>query len=373
MQITIATFNMENLFTRTAAMSGEPDNAKQQAIDDEKTGNTIVRKDVYSDEDKAALLEIAERYGMLKLNPPREALLFLQKVRGRLFATKKVGQKEHVPYVAADGRSDWVGWFELRRSDVSWAATLNTGRVIDAHKPDILLLVEVENRPTFKRFNEQVLKAEFGWSYPYFMVIDGNDDRGIDVGIASRFPIETIRSHVTDGQESGGRPTFSRDCPEYDLVLPGGKRIVVLPNHFKSQRNSSKKDREEANALRLKQATRANKIAMAAKKRSDLVLVAGDLNDVPDSAPLQPIFKGFSDVMDHADYPKDRPGTYGTGLKSGKFDYLLMSPALRKKLKTTGIERRGSYHPNIWTAFPEVTGPKNEASDHQMVWAKFDL
>lgn len=33
------------------------------------------------------------------------------------------------------------------------------------------------------------LSTAFGFQYPYFMVIDGNDDRGIDVGIASRFPI----------------------------------------------------------------------------------------------------------------------------------------------------------------------------------------
>jgi endonuclease/exonuclease/phosphatase family metal-dependent hydrolase len=363
---------MENLFSRTAAMSGDPTNEKQRAIDDENIGNTIIQKDVYSDDDKAVLLEIADRYGMAKLNPPREALLFLQKVRGRLFATKKVGNKKVVS-VVAKGRADWLGWFELRRTDVSWAATLNTGRVIVAHKPDILVLVEVENRPTFKRFNEQVLEAEFGWSFPYFMVIDGNDDRGIDVGIASQFPIDTIRTHVTDGLETGGRPTFSRDCPEYDIELPGGKRIVVMPNHFKSQRNSSKKEKEAADKLRLKQATRANEIAVAAKKRSDLVLLAGDLNDVPDSGPLAPIFKGFVDVSDHPDYPKERPGTYGTGLKSGKFDYLLMSPALRKNLATTGIERRGSYHPNVWAAFPEVTGEKDEASDHQMVWAKFEF
>jgi len=45
----------------------------------------------------------------------------------------------------------------------------------------------IENRPTLKRFVEQVLDAQFEFTYPHRMVIDGNDDRGIDLGILSKF------------------------------------------------------------------------------------------------------------------------------------------------------------------------------------------
>jgi len=370
MQVSVATFNMENLFTRLSAMSGEPTDKKQQAIDDHATGNAIIQHDVYTDEDKAKLLEIVRRYKMHNLNPPDTELVFLQKIRGRLFSNSA----QNGLRIVARGRADWVGWFELRKKDVSWLATFNTGRVIDAHRPDVLVLVEVENRPTFKHFNEQVLAIEFGWSYPHFMVVDGNDERGIDVGIASRFPIETIRSHVADGQENGGRATFSRDCPEFDLLLPDGMRLVVLANHFKSKRTGSAAQAEAAEDRREAQAIRANEIATLALARSDYVLIAGDLNDTPDSRPIRNIFRGgFGDVQDHPDYPTDRPGTYGTGLPRDKIDYLVMSPALRGKLTTTGIERRGSYHPNTWEAFPEVTSATTQASDHHLVWAKFEL
>ncbi|MET0638619.1 MAG: endonuclease/exonuclease/phosphatase family protein, partial [Hyphomicrobium sp.] len=219
-------------------------------------------------------------------------------------------------------------------------------------------------------FNEQVLAAKFGWSYPHFMVLDGNDDRGIDVGVASMFQIETVRSHVDDGRDTGGA-TFSRDCPEYDLVLPGGLRIVVIPNHFKSKRNG---DDQVSRERRAKQAKRANAIARDALVRTDLVLVAGDFNDTPTSQPITHIFEGgFTDVRDHPDYPTDRPGTFGTGLAGNKIDYLVMSPALRQRLVTTGIERRGSYHPNTWQPFDTVTGASTEASDHHLVWAKFEI
>lgn len=366
MQITIATFNLENLFTRPTAMSGADDDAGRQAIEDHAVANAIADKPVYSDADKATLIALSQRYGWHLRNPPSNSLLFLQKIRGRLFSNTQAQGLQ----VVAKGRADWTGWFELRRSDVRWEATFNTARVIDAQKPDILCIVEVENRPTLKHFNEQVLEAKFGWSFPHFMVLDGNDDRGIDVGLASKFPIETMRSHVDDGIEDGP-PTFSRDCPEYDLLLPGGGRLVVIPNHFKSKRNgddlTSRKKRE-------KQAKRASAIALAALARTELVLIAGDFNDVPTSQPISNIFAGgFVDVKDHPDYPTDRPGTFGTGLAGNKIDYLVMSPALRQRLVTTGVERRGSFHPNLWQSFDTVTGASTEASDHHMVWAKFEI
>jgi endonuclease/exonuclease/phosphatase family metal-dependent hydrolase len=363
--IRLATFNVENLFTRPAAMNGKTDSFGRQAIEDHAELNAIAAKEEYSDADKERLLDLTGKYKFHLPDPPKNALVKLQKIRGALFRRAKDGTTS----VVAGGRSSWTGWFELRRGDVVWKATLNTGKVIDACKPDILVAVEVEDRPTLDRFNDQVLAAEFKWSYPHFMVIDGNDDRGIDVGILSRFPIVEIRSHVDDPYAAGGK-VFSRDCAEFDVLLDGGQRIVVLANHFKSKRNG---DDDESEARRRAQASRAHEIAVAALDRSPLVVLAGDLNDTPDSDPLATLFTdGFEDVMTHTNYPKDRPGTYGTGLASGKFDYVVMSPAMRGKLNDTGIERRGSYHPKLWKAFDTVT-PVDEASDHHMVWADFDL
>jgi endonuclease/exonuclease/phosphatase family metal-dependent hydrolase len=364
--IKIATFNLENLFTRPAAMNLATDAAGRKAIEDHATANAIVRKDTYTPADKAKLVALSQKYGWHLLNPPKSALVQLQKVRGPLFKKPQNGPLQ----VVASGRASWTGWFELKRSDVTWPATFNTGRVIDAVQPDILVTIEVENRPTLMRFHEQVLRAQFQRDYPHIMVVDGNDDRGIDVGIASRFPIHAIRSHVGDADANGNR-IFSRDCPEYDIELPGGQSLVVLANHFKSKRNGN--DQESQNK-RLAQATRAQAIATAALQRSPHVVIAGDLNDVPTSAPLAPLFTGgFRDVSDHADYPTDRPGTYETGLASNKFDYLILSPQLWGKLRTTGIERRGSYHPSTWTPFDTVTKASDEASDHHLVWADLDL
>ena len=364
--IRIATFNLENLFTRPSAMSFESDATGREAIEHHAIANNIIAKVAYTDADRVKLLELSAIYGWHRKTPPASALILLQKLRGQLFRDPVHGPVE----VVANGRADWVGWFELRREEVAWQATRNTGRVIDEVGPDIMIAVEVDDRPTLVRFNEQVLKAGFQRDYPHLMVIDGNDQRGIDLGILSRFPIEVMRSHVDDPSPAGGT-LFSRDCPEYDIRLPNGDLIVVIPNHFKSKRSGNDQTSQER---RKAQAHGAHAAAVAALARTPHVIVGGDLNDTPDSLPLVDMFKDdFRDVISHPTYPTDRPGTYETGLATQKLDYLILSPALFPLLDRTGIERRGSYHPHTWDAFDTVTSSVDEASDHHMVWADLNI
>lgn len=364
MKIRVATYNLENLFTRPAAMAADAGKAGQQAIDDHAAVNALIARPAYSDADQARLLELERTYGFADLNAPANALIVLNKVRGQLYSKSRAG----VVSVKARSRGDWTGWFELRRTDIRWQATLNTARVIAEVRPDVLICVEAENRPTLLRFNDQVLGAEFQRAFDHVMVIDGNDDRGIDVGLLSRFPLDGMRSHVDDRNPNGER-TFSRDCPEYVVALQNGQRLAILPNHFKSKRGGND---HRARARRLAQAVRAAELASAARQITDLVLLGGDLNDTPDSTELAPLWHdGFKDVQSHPSYPTDRPGTFDTGTARNKIDYLIMSPVLHNHLQATGIERRGSYHPNTWVPFDTVRSKADEASDHHLVWADF--
>lgn len=363
----VASFNLENLFTRPAAMNQDNDEDGRQAIEDHAIANAIAEKEVYSEEDKNKLLELTERYKWHHRDPPKSALVQLQKIRGQLFRKPQNGPVQ----VVASGRDKWVGWFELLCEDVKWKATYNTGRVIKEVNPDILIAVEVENRPTLQKFNNQVLKAQFDISYPHLMVIDGNDQRGIDLGILSRFPIVEIRSHVDDLNPENNKQIFSRDCPEFDIILPGNERLIILANHLKSKRNG---DDQESRERRKLQAEKAHDIALSAMDRSSYVLLGGDFNDTPNSAALSSLFESdFKDIMMHENYPTARPGTFGTGLASNKIDYLIMSPDLQTRLENVGIERRGSYHPTLWTVFDSVTNLTEEASDHHLIWADFDF
>lgn len=362
----LASYNLENLFSRPMAMNISDDALGRKAIEDHALANKIVSKEVYSQEDKDKLVELSGKYKWHILNPPKNALVQLNKIRGQLFRKPKNGDL----YVVADGRDNWVGWFELLKKDVNWKATYNTGRVIAETNADILVTVEIENRPTMINFNDQVLKSKFNYNYEHLMVIDGNDMRGIDLGIMSHYPIRNIISHVDD-LNTKGNPIFSRDCPEYDIELPSGDLLIVIPNHFKSKRSGN--DTESQNR-RKDQAKRAHEIAKEALKRSPYVVIAGDLNDTPGSDTMKDLFKaGFKDIQSHASYPKSRPGTFGTGLAGNKIDYLIMSPQLFSKIQSTGIERRGSYHPNIWESFDTVTNSIEDASDHHLIWAEVDF
>ena len=106
-----------------------------------------------------------------------------------------------------------------------------TAKVIEDVDADILAIVEAEDRPSLIRFNDELL----GGKYRHIMLVDGNDERGIDVGIMTKpgFPIRSIRSNV-DAEDAQG-VIFSRDCCEYAVATPSGAVVKVLVNHFKSQ------------------------------------------------------------------------------------------------------------------------------------------
>jgi len=111
-----------------------------------------------------------------------------------------------------------------------------------------------------KRFRDTLITTGSGDGeqpiYPHVMVIDGNDARGIDVGVLSKadYPVQRMRSHVDDG--GFGRTIFSRDCPEYWFTIPegtalAGEPLVVLVNHLKRKFGGQRPDQcEEAPAGR---------------------------------------------------------------------------------------------------------------------------
>ncbi|MGQ0502467.1 MAG: endonuclease/exonuclease/phosphatase family protein [Panacagrimonas sp.] len=361
----LASFNVENLFSRPIAM-GYEDNAKGQPfLDAYHELNSLFAHPVYSDEDKARIVELMSTFKLTGTRPNNKHLEF-RKLRGTLLA-KRGGRYE----VVAGGRADWVGWIELKEKEVNDRAILNTARVIAAVDADIIVLVEVEDRPGLQKFHDGVLlpllKETGRGGYPYLLLIDGNDARGIDVGILSRFPITDISTHVFD--LPGAPPIFSRDCAEYFIEVPGiPGRLLVMANHFASQGSDPTGTRRRApQAARVKQIV-DDRLAQGFTH----VLVAGDLNDEPDSTSLAPLVQ-HSPLKDalHAfaaqiDPTGKRLGTYGTG--KAQLDYLLLSAPLLAAARGAGIERRGGYAPRSFKSFDTVKSERDQASDHQAIW-----
>jgi hypothetical protein len=115
----------------------------------------------------------------------------LNELRGKLIGKSRLNGKLRNT-IMASGRADWVGAIILKRDTLPSEAQRNTAEVIKAIDADIQRVVEVEDRLTLERFNQSLFKG--GRAYPYNISIDGNDPRGIDVGLLAR--VEAARGRV---------------------------------------------------------------------------------------------------------------------------------------------------------------------------------
>lgn len=366
----IASFNVENLFDRSKAMNLPTLAEGTPILKDYSRLNELVQRSTYSAAAKQEMLTIMGRHAGL-LGPNKASkFIILRDIRGQLFRKPKNAPAE----IVADGRGDWIGWFELLTEPIKETATENTARVIGLLDADVLCVVEAEDRTGLKRFNEAVLPKVGVTPYEHVMLIDGNDDRGIDVAILCRqgFSIARMLSHVDDTDADG--IIFSRDCAEYEIETALGNRLLVLVNHFKSKIGGG-------GNKRLRQAQRVREIYDSRLGEGhQFVAVVGDLNEAPDEPSMDPLIRDGStltDIMVHSKFTGDgRPGTHGNGTKSSKLDYILMSPKLSAKVNSGRIERSGVWGGQNGTLFPhipEIVTAKDAASDHAALVAEFNL
>lgn len=323
----IAAFNVENLFDRIKAFNDQDPDTHRDVLDAHAELNKLFEKATYSSADKNRMLTLMGQLGILKRD--EGPFVWLRKIRGKIVVRPRNGPVR----IDANGRGDWVGWVELKTARVKVEAITMTARMIRDMQADILALVEIESRPVLTEFHDYIYEPLSGNRYKHLMVIDGNDSRGIDIGImaADGYSIPSMRSHV-DEEFDDGRKVFSRDCPEYIIETPGGEKLAVLPNHFKSKyggNNQTSKDKRKAQAR-----FTAQYYQRLLNEGVDNIVVLGDLNDVPDSEELAPLLNtDLREITDHPSFTElefnantgDRGiGTFGTGADSKKIDYILL-------------------------------------------------
>ena len=221
---------------------------------------------------------------------------------------------------------------------------------------DVITLEEVENRGYLERFNASML-ADLG--YQEVVCFDGNDHRGIDCAVLSRFPVGPVTSHrhlhFSDG--SGGQAQFQRDFLQIKILPPGAPAFYVFPVHFKSKRGGA----EPTEKIRLAETRQARKILdeVLEKDKEALFVVCGDFNDTWDSAPLKAL-RGDGAVALHGfidELPKGTR-TFNEGEHADMIDFILSSPALSKryiqksyKVISGSIETLGSDHNPVTAQF----------------------
>ena len=364
-RIRIGTYNVNNLFERPRIMELEGFNDTGKAVlQDVAKLNELLEKESYAGETGKEIVRILNKYFH---EEPNNEWFYINEIKEKLFGLRENGTGV---FLKVKGRKEWLGWVELYKKETNEISVQNTARVIKAVGADILCVVEVDNRIALKRFNEYLLGAENA-EYNAAMVIDGNDERGIDVGVLSRFPIANIKTHIYDTYKSTNGQSysiFSRDCPEYTIDIGDGQAIHLLCNHLKSKGYGTA---ASSNAKRKRQADRIVEILKNYDLTKDLVIVAGDFNDTPNSDPLKKLIQlpNLFDVLNSTKFTGDR-WTYHSG--NQQIDYLLVSKPLFDNLKKVGIERRGIFRKNNPT-FPQVTNKVTQASDHAAVWAEFEI
>jgi uncharacterized protein len=138
-------------------------------------------------------------------------------------------------------------------------------------RADVIALQEVEN--AFVTLDLAQALSDFS----YTSTSQGNDPRGIDNALLSRWPLTEVRAHTDevffDGFESAG---FARDCHEVHLDV-AGRELVLLVVHFKATESSSSIARREAEAIQT--------AGIAASVPGPLI-VLGDFNAEPDAPEL---------------------------------------------------------------------------------------
>jgi endonuclease/exonuclease/phosphatase family metal-dependent hydrolase len=367
----IASFNVESLFNRPKAMNQETWADGRVTLENQAKVNGLLGEPIYTPSIKADIVLLLKALGLDKSDEGR-TFAFLRQNRGHLL-TRSNGKIT----ITAAGRDDWIGWVELKTEPVNEVATANTARVIHELGAQIQAVVEADNRTALREFSDAMLKEVGGTPFDHVMLIDGNDTRGIDVGLMTRagFDIVAMSSHVEDADAKGR--IFSRDCPAFTIRTTNGSELVVLVNHFKSKGYGVQADND---ALRLRQSTRVKAIYDELRAAGQPnVVVCGDFNDDPPAATLQPLL-GSTDLKDASKHPTfddgGRKGTFGNCTPSQKFDYMLLSPALFALVGGGGIFRCGAWggkNGTMWDHYPSMTRQEQAASDHCAIFVDVAL
>jgi len=381
--VRIASFNVENLFARPKAFAPSDWSQGAPAINAYHRVNKLFAKANYSTQDKAEIMQHLLELDIYSKNSsgairrkysrsPKWA--WLRKNRGSF--DKQPSDSSKDVEIIATGRDSWIGWVELAIEATNELSTRLTAKVIREVDADIIGIVEAEDRPSLVRFNDELL----GGMYEHVMIVDGNDTRGIDVGIMTKagFTIESIKSNIDTKDATG--IVFSRDCPQYTIRTPSHQQIHVLVNHFKSQSGGggSKRQRQTAEVARI-----VDGLVSSGKR----VVVCGDLNEGPPAEGSLPtnlagLFNDPGRLLDCFSLSSFqtgvRPGTYDSCGIRNRLDYMLISPNLQSSFINGEIFRKGLWgkrktRPTNWVTYPEMTKSIEQASDHAAVFIDLNI
>ncbi|MFP2933150.1 endonuclease/exonuclease/phosphatase family protein [Pyxidicoccus sp. 3LG] len=214
---------------------------------------------------------------------------------------------------------------------------------------DVVLLAEVETEASLKELLDRLPRfqhAELG---------ETGTPASVDVAVLSIHPILETRRHRERvlTRPDGSWTYFSRELLEVHVDAPDA-RAIVFSAHFRSKVNDDPGRRyAEADAAR-------DIVATAARENPDaIVVLGGDLNDVPGSEPIVALEKEGHLLRVASDRPESETWTYSYSGNRQAIDHLFLARG------------GGTYVPGSFKAKRDSTRGGYGGSDHAAVYADF--
>lgn len=258
-------------------------------------------------------------------------------------------------------------------------------RIKGAMNADVLAVQEVEHIEILRQFNRDHL----GGLYRHIALVEGNDQRLIDVGVLSKLPIGAIVSHQTAVHpDDPDAPVFSRDLLQVEILDAHRNKLFNLYNtHLKSHYVPWNQDQDAGEAYnsrrRRQQAETIARIIGHMERTDARFVLTGDMNDPPDSPALAPMLTveghALVNALEHAQETrpaKPEQAGQGPGPQSPVwthrynppgaappeyelYDQIWVSEALGSRVKNPMIDRRHKHG--------------GDGSDHDPAWVELDL
>ncbi|MCY1022116.1 endonuclease/exonuclease/phosphatase family protein [Pyxidicoccus sp. MSG2] len=213
---------------------------------------------------------------------------------------------------------------------------------------DVVLLGEVETQASLDALKTRLPR------FSHAVLGEIYTPASVDVAVLSAWPILLTRGHREQDLPlpGGGTTRFARELLEVHLDTPGG-RTIVFAAHFRSKVSDDP-------VRRLAEAEAAHDIIVdTAREFPDaLVVLGGDLNDVPGSPPLDALEEDGELLRVSSDRPDSETWTYVYSGDHQAIDHLYLARG------------GGAYVAGSFKAAREARGGYG-GSDHAAVYADF--
>lgn len=213
---------------------------------------------------------------------------------------------------------------------------------------DVLALEEIENAAVFDPLRDRL--AAKGLGYVTAELGETGAPASMDVAILARGAATEIRRHRDEvlTRPDGTTTVFSRELLEARVTL-GERRVIFFAAHFRSKV-------EDDPGRRIAEATKTREIMLAAgaEDAGALVVLAGDLNDVPGSDAIGALEVGGDLLRVAQDLPVGEQPTFvrdGLGIaidhvfvtKAGASRYVPRSAAVVRDLGSDHAALRADF------------------------------